>query len=175
MSPILGSACLQKSTKILHGDVCSSWLAITFTRLAANYCKNVCLIAYSSPSPKSHIYWPSPWLFEVVFQIYLKCCLPSYSAHFAPNKTYLSTFWLSFFFKLTLLIDNSIPKGALCLSLSWNVNPDFIFYGALSLKHGQKLSFSLNFNSLKGVLKAKFNASLFTPAIPLYFVNSATK
>ena len=39
--------------KILHGDVCSLWLAVTV-------CKNACLIPCTLLSPKSHTYWPFP-------------------------------------------------------------------------------------------------------------------
>ena len=49
--------------------------------------KNKCSIACTPLSPKSHIYWPSPYLFGAVSQSYLKCSLPGCSPHFASNKT----------------------------------------------------------------------------------------
>ena len=52
MSPILVSPYICESIKILHGGDCSLWLA--------EICKIMCLIACTPPSPKSHIYWPSP-------------------------------------------------------------------------------------------------------------------
>ena len=84
MSPILASPHVYISTKIINGDICSSWLVVTFTRLAAVFCKNVC------------------YLFGAVSQRYLKYCLLGYSPHFAPNKTQLTTLtFFSFFFQLT--------------------------------------------------------------------------
>ena len=69
----------KKNTKIFHGDVCSSWWVVTFTRPAANFCK-VCawLIAVCpTPSPLSYTRISfSPWLFGAVFQSYLKYHLP---------------------------------------------------------------------------------------------------
>ena len=53
MSLILVSPYIYKSTKILHGDDCSFWLAETFW-------KNMCLTACTLPSPQSHRCWPSP-------------------------------------------------------------------------------------------------------------------
>ena len=44
----------QKSTKVLHGDICSLWLAETFWEK-----KKICMIAWTLPSPKSHGYWTS--------------------------------------------------------------------------------------------------------------------
>ena len=61
MNPVLVSPHIQKSSKILHDDDCSSWLAETF-------CKNVGLIAYIPSSPKSQIYWPSPASLEQFFR-----------------------------------------------------------------------------------------------------------
>ena len=87
MSPMLASPRIQKSTKILPGDVCSAWLAVTCTRLAETFCKSMCLIACTPPSPKSHICWPPLLPLWSSSQSCLKCCLPGYSPHFAPNKT----------------------------------------------------------------------------------------
>lgn len=54
MSPVLASPHTSESTKILHGDLCSSQLVVTFMRLAANFCKmHGCV--YLPPSPESHI------------------------------------------------------------------------------------------------------------------------
>ena len=47
-----------QSTKILHDDDCFSWLVENFTRLAETFWKNMCLIAYIPPLPKSQTYWP---------------------------------------------------------------------------------------------------------------------
>ena len=60
MSPVLVLPCIQKCTETFHGDVCLSWLTVTFTRLADTVCKNMCLTACISLLPKSHRYWPSP-------------------------------------------------------------------------------------------------------------------
>ena len=54
--------------KILHGDICSLWLAVTF-------CENVCLIACAVLSPKSHVYWPDS---GAISQTNLKRCLQGY-------------------------------------------------------------------------------------------------
>ena len=56
------------------------WLFLTtsksFTRPAENFWKNMCLIfACTLPSPKSHIYYSPPYLFEAVSQNYLRCYL----------------------------------------------------------------------------------------------------
>ena len=45
----------KKCTKILRGEVCSLWLAVTFVKLAKP-AKNMCLNCTPS-SPKSHICW----------------------------------------------------------------------------------------------------------------------
>ena len=77
----------RKSTKILHGDVCSLWRAVTFRRLAAIFCKMVLGCMYI-PFHLNHICPDVPtWLFGVVFQSYLKCCLLGYSLPFDLNKT----------------------------------------------------------------------------------------
>ena len=52
-------------------------------------------------SPKSHIYWPASYHFRAVSQKYLKCFLPDYCPHFAPNKTTHSAHVLLFFFQST--------------------------------------------------------------------------
>ena len=89
LSPILVSSHTQESTKILHGNNCSSWLAESFTRWAETFWKNLCLIACIPPLPKSHAYCPppTPSLWSSFSE--LRCCLPGCSPHFAPNKTYL--------------------------------------------------------------------------------------
>ena len=53
MSLLFVSPHISKSIKVLHGDLCSSWLVETFF-------ENKCLIEWTPPSPKSHVYWPSP-------------------------------------------------------------------------------------------------------------------
>ena len=52
---------------ILHGNVCSSWLAVTITRLAANFCKMRAWLHVPPPSPKSYTDI-SPCLSGAVFQ-----------------------------------------------------------------------------------------------------------
>ena len=52
MSLIIVSSHIQKSTKILHGDVCSSWLAVTCTRLAEIFCEKYMLDCMHSPFTK---------------------------------------------------------------------------------------------------------------------------
>ena len=74
MSPILASP-------LLHGDLCSLWLAETF-------CKNYVPDCMYLPCIKSHILpSPHPTLFGAVSQSHLKCYLSSYSPHLTPNKT----------------------------------------------------------------------------------------
>ena len=52
MSPIVTSPHIWKTTKIVNGVCCSSWLAVTFRRLVANFCKHVCLTACPSMGKK---------------------------------------------------------------------------------------------------------------------------
>lgn len=54
--------------------------------------------------PSTHIacILPSPWPLCSGFPALLKCCLPGYSPHFAPNKTELSAFRSCRLFKLTV-------------------------------------------------------------------------
>ena len=63
-----------------NGDNCS-WLAETFCKKK----KKICACFHISPSAKSHIYWPSPYLFGIVSQGYLRYCLPGYSPHILPQ------------------------------------------------------------------------------------------
>ena len=49
-------------------------------------------------SPKSHILLTSPPLVEIVSWSYLKCCLPGYSPHFAPNKNLTHNYHIVLFF-----------------------------------------------------------------------------
>ena len=81
----LASPPIRKSPKNLHGDVCSSWLAETFCKK-----KKMCLISWTPPSPKAHIYWLSPCLFGAISQNYPRFCLPGWSPHFTLNKTWLA-------------------------------------------------------------------------------------
>lgn len=68
------------------GLVCSSRLALTFTRLPANFDKNVCLTAYTALH-LNHIYTDlTRYLFEIVSQSYLKCSIPGYSTHLPQIK-----------------------------------------------------------------------------------------
>ena len=82
LSPILISPHTQESTKILYDDSvpCDQ-------QKPAKKKKKMCLIACIPPSPKSHIYWPSPLSLWSVSRSYLKCCLPGYCPHFAPSET----------------------------------------------------------------------------------------
>ena len=57
----------------------------------------MCLIAWTPPSPKSHIYWSSPYHLREISHGYLKCSLLDYSPHFAPNKTTCSSNVVQFF------------------------------------------------------------------------------
>jgi len=101
MSPFL---LFLQSTKILHDDDCFSWLVENFTRLAETFWKNMCLIAYIPPLPKSHTYWPPCCLWGST--VVLKYCLPGCNPHFTPQIKLNS--WLShcaFFFK----VDTHIP------------------------------------------------------------------
>ena len=94
MSPILLSPYIQKNTKILHGDDCSSWLAKS--------AKRIVLDCMYSPFIKSYIYiltFPPPCLFGAISQNYLKCSLLDYCPHFAANKTLMLCV---FFFKFSL-------------------------------------------------------------------------
>ena len=60
MSPVLTFPHTWKSTKIFHGDVCSSRPAVTFY-------KNMCVVACPPSSPKSCIHWPSPLPLQSAF------------------------------------------------------------------------------------------------------------
>ena len=68
MCPILASPHIWKNTKILHGYVCSLWLAVTFRRSATNFCE----IYVWLHIPPFHLY-PDilPFPLWVVFQSYL--------------------------------------------------------------------------------------------------------
>ena len=50
------------------------------------YKKNMCLIAYTPPLPKSFIYCPFHLPLWSSFSELFKCCLPGCSPHIAPNK-----------------------------------------------------------------------------------------
>ena len=92
ISPILVSHHIYKSTKFLHGDDCSLWLAEII-------CQKICAQLHVFPRHQNHIYTDlCPSLFGAVPQIYLRCYIPVYSPHFASNKTKLTTFMLCFFF-----------------------------------------------------------------------------
>ena len=82
-----------KTLNSLTVDVYSLWLAETT-------CKNMCLLACTLPSPKSHIHC-FLCLLRAVSQRYWKCCLPGYSLYFAPNKLNLKLSYCVyvFFFK----------------------------------------------------------------------------
>ena len=101
----------RRAVKILHGDDCSSWPAESFPILAETFWKNMCLVACTPTSPKSHIYCHSPYFFGTVSQNYLRCCLLSCSSRFAANKTSNSHVGY-FFFKPTLPL-NADRYGAI--------------------------------------------------------------
>ena len=63
---------------------------------------------YSPFTKIIYFYSLPPYIFGAVFQSYQKCCLPSYSPHFIPNKTWLTTLTLRFFF----FFFKSTPFGA---------------------------------------------------------------
>ena len=92
MSPVLISPHIWKSTKILHGDDCSSWLTEIFMKLVETFWKNMYSIVCIPPSPKSYILTFRDYIFGAISQgqslpVPRKCCLPGFSPHFAPNKT----------------------------------------------------------------------------------------
>ena len=93
--------------KILHGDVCFSWLAVTCTRLAETFCKKICAWLHVFLLHQNHIFTDRPpCLFGAVCQSFLKCCLPGCSPHFAPSKTSLTTLMLCIFSSRQWLIQN---------------------------------------------------------------------
>ena len=80
MISILASSQVQRSTESLHGDIRSSWLTKTFSKMnASGY--------WMPPSPKPYILTFCHCCFGAVSQNYLRCCLPGCSPHFVPNKT----------------------------------------------------------------------------------------
>lgn len=87
---------IEKSTKILHGDVCSSWLAATVTRPAVTFCKPWAWWPGPRPSPASHTSCPTLPLHSGLPRA-LKRCLLGSGPHAAPSKTELLTFRLCAF------------------------------------------------------------------------------
>ena len=88
----------RKALKSFTGtDISSLRLAVTFTRPIANFCKVYVWLLYSSfikikyiltsPIPLCFVFCFFPHTSLEQFQSYLKCYLPGYSPHFAPNKT----------------------------------------------------------------------------------------
>ena len=74
---------IYKSTKTLHSDDCSLWLAVILCK------KYVWLLVL--PFHQSYIYTDLlPRLFVAFSQSYLKSCLQSYSPHFGPPKRFNS-------------------------------------------------------------------------------------
>ena len=69
---------ISKSTKILYGDNCFSWLAETFW-------KNMFLIACIPPSWKSHICWPSPLPLRSSFLELTEVLSPELQSSFCPK------------------------------------------------------------------------------------------
>ena len=74
-----------------HQNPSCWWLFHTtsksFTRPAENFWKNMCLIfACTLPSPKSHIYYSPPYLFEAVSQNYLRCYLQGFPGEGHDNS-----------------------------------------------------------------------------------------
>ena len=51
------------------------------------FCKISAWLHWRPPSPKSHILTFLPYFFVAVSQSYLRCCLPGWSPHIAPDKT----------------------------------------------------------------------------------------
>ena len=81
---ILVSPHIWKNTKILHGDIYSLWLAITFMRLVETFRKKICAWLHVLPLHQNHIYIDLP---PLLLWSSLRCYIPGYSPHFAPNKT----------------------------------------------------------------------------------------
>ena len=78
----------RKSTKILHGEDCSLWLAESFTILADTFWKNMCLIAWNPSSPKSDdTHWPSPLPLWSSFSDLSEGLSPRLQSSFCPSKT----------------------------------------------------------------------------------------
>ena len=71
---------IWKSTKSLHGDISSSWLA-------ESLCKVSPWLHWTPLSQKSYILTFRHYLFMAVYQSYLRCCLLVCSPYFVSNKT----------------------------------------------------------------------------------------
>ena len=72
--------CLLISRKALKW-----WQLLMTSRNLLQKKKKICACFHISPSAQSHIYWPSPYLFGIVSQGYLRYCLPGYSPHILPQ------------------------------------------------------------------------------------------
>ena len=70
----------------------------------SSYLLKECVLdcVYSPLTTISYILTFPPYIFGAVSQSYLKCCLPGYSSHFAPNKIWLTTLTLCIFFRRQL-------------------------------------------------------------------------
>ena len=79
----------KKCTKILHGEVCSLWLAVTFVKLAET-CKKYVLELYSFFTKITHVLTDLPPTSLEQFLRTSRCCLLDYKPHFAPDKTLLT-------------------------------------------------------------------------------------
>ena len=89
----------SKSTKTLHGDKYSLWLAESLKRLA-EMSRKICALLHILSLYENHIYWPPPpRLFGAVSQNYMKCFFLSCSSHFAQIKLNSQHVW--HFFKST--------------------------------------------------------------------------
>ena len=97
-SPILTVHHVQMSSKIINGDICSLWLAVTFMRLAAAVCKNVCLITCSCLTKLTYILTFPPRL-QSSFLGLSKMLFPRLQSSFkSPQKLNSQLLHCSFFF-----------------------------------------------------------------------------
>ena len=97
-SPILTVHHVQMSSKIINGDICSLWLAVTFMRLAAAVCKNVCLITCSCLTKLTYILTFPPPL-QSSFLGLSKMLFPRLQSSFkSPQKLNSQLLHCSFFF-----------------------------------------------------------------------------
>ena len=100
MSPILTVLHVQMSSKIMNGDVCSLWLAVTFMRLAAAFCRNVCLITCNFLTKLKYILTFPPPL-QSSFLGLSKMLFPRLQSSFkCPPKLNSQLLHCSFFFFL---------------------------------------------------------------------------
>ena len=96
--------------------------------------KNVCLIFEQKNMCKIYVHAFNKityilTIFGVVCQSYLKCCLPDYRLHFAPNTIWLMTLRCVFFLSQPVL--------------QWTKNPGFFIAWVFHRKEEESLSFPL--------------------------------